>query len=131
LFAWRKSRGASTTYALASRLSFFLWNSAPDDELQAVAARGQLHRPDVLRAQTERLLSDSKSRQFVDAFLDYWLDLRKMLATAPDANLYGDYYLDDLLTESAQAEDAAVLCRIAAERSAHAELVASDFCDAE
>jgi hypothetical protein len=96
--------GRLDDYALASRLSFFLWNSAPDDELRALAARRELHRPEVLRAQTERLLSHPKSRQFVDAFLDYWLDLRRILATAPDANLYSDYYLDDLLTESAQAE---------------------------
>jgi hypothetical protein len=92
--------GRLDDYALASRLSFFLWNSAPDDELRRLAAKKQLHQPDVLRAQTDRLLNDPKSRQFVDAFLDYWLDLRRILATAPDGNLYPDYYLDDLLTES-------------------------------
>ena len=63
-----------------------------------------MRRPEILRAQTERLLAHPKSRQFVEAFLDYWLDLRKMSATAPDAELYSDYYLDDLLTESALAE---------------------------
>ncbi|MEY2408068.1 MAG: hypothetical protein QOF48_738 [Verrucomicrobiota bacterium] len=90
--------------ALASRLSFFLWNSAPDEELRALARSGRLHSPDVLRAQTERLLSDSKSRRFVDAFLDYWIDLRRIDATAPDSDLYPDYYLDDLLSESAREE---------------------------
>ena len=50
------------------------------------------------------MLNDPKSRRFENAFLDYWLDLRKLLATAPDAALYPDYYLDDLLTESAQQE---------------------------
>ena len=49
--------GRLDDYALAARLSFFLWNSAPDDELRALAARGRLHEPDVLRAQTERLLA--------------------------------------------------------------------------
>ena len=96
--------GRLEDYALASRLSFFLWNSAPDDELLRCADDKTLHRPEVLRAQTERLLTDPKSRQFVDAFLGYWLDLRRMLATAPDADLYSDYYLDDLLTESALEE---------------------------
>jgi hypothetical protein len=119
--------GRLDDYSLASRLSYFLWNSAPDDELRAVAARGELHKPDVLRAQTERLLSNPKSRQFVDAFLDYWLDLRKMLATAPDANLYGDYYLDDLLTESAQAETQLFFAELVRKNLPARNLVASDF----
>jgi len=84
--------------------AFFLWNTAPDQELRRLAGKNQLHQPGVLRAQTERLLADRKARQFVDAFLDYWLDLRKIDATAPDGNLYSDYYLDDLLTESALEE---------------------------
>src|SRR5206468_63533 len=96
--------GRLDDYALAARLAFFLWNSPPDHELRRCAARNELHRPDTLRAQTERLLADPKSRRFVDAFLDYWLELRKITATAPDANLYSDYYLDDLLTESALEE---------------------------
>ncbi len=119
--------GRLDNYSLASRLSFFLWNSAPDDELRAVAARGELHKPDVLRAQTERLLSHPKSRQFVDAFLDYWLDLRRMLATAPDANLYSDYYLDDLLTESAQAETQLFFAELLRNNLPARNLVASDF----
>src|SRR3989442_10449069 len=59
--------GRLDDYALASRLAFFLWNSAPDGELRRLAGRNQLHQPDVLRAQTERLLSDPKSRLFIDA----------------------------------------------------------------
>ena len=90
--------------ALASRLAYFLWNSEPDEALRALAAHNELHKPDVLRAQTARLLADPKSRRFVNAFLDYWLDLRKSNATAPDAGLYPDYYLDDLLVESATTE---------------------------
>ncbi len=96
--------GALDDHAVAARLAFFLWNTAPDAELRALAARGELRRPEVLRAQTERLLAAPKARQFVDAFLDYWLDLRKMQATAPDASLYNDYYLDDALIEAAQEE---------------------------
>jgi hypothetical protein len=119
--------GRLNDHALASRLSFFLWNSAPDDELRTVAARGQLRRPEVLRAQTERLLAHPRSRQFVDAFLDYWLDLRRMLATAPDANLYGDYYLDDLLTESAQAETQLFFAELLQKNLPARNLVASDF----
>ncbi len=90
--------------ALAERLSYFLWNSCPDDELRSVAGAGMLHEPEVLRAQTERLLNDPRSRRFVDAFLDYWLDLRRIAGTAPDEELYPDYQLDDLLAESMEAE---------------------------
>jgi mono/diheme cytochrome c family protein len=90
--------------ALASRLAYFLWNSEPDETLRAIAARNELHKPEVLRSQTARLLADPKSHRFVNAFLDYWLDLRKSNATAPDAGLYPDYYLDDLLVESATTE---------------------------
>ena len=119
--------GRLDDYALASRLSFFLWNSAPDEELRACAAKHELHRPAVLRAQTERLLDHPKSRQFVEAFLDYWLDLRKMLATAPDAGLYPDYYLDDLLTESALGETREFFADLIREDLPARNIVESDF----
>ena len=119
--------GRLDDYALASRLSFLLANTSPDGELRARASGGELHRPDVLRAQTERLLKDPTSRQFVDAFLDYWLDLRRMLATAPDETLYNDYYLDDLLTESALFETRAFFTELLAGDWPARNLVASDF----
>jgi mono/diheme cytochrome c family protein len=96
--------GRLDPYALASRLSYFLWNGPPDPELRRLAANGTLERPDVLQAQTNRLLDDPRSRDFVNAFLDYWLDLRKVGDNTPDLTLYPDYYLDDLLTESALQE---------------------------
>jgi len=96
--------GALKPHALAARLSYFLWNSPPDRELLGLAAKGTLGEPGVLKAQTERLLSDPRSRRFTDAFLDYWLDLRKLPDTTPDVTLYPEYYLDDLLTESALGE---------------------------
>ena len=96
--------GQLDDHALAARLSYFLWNSPPDDDPAPAAAKDELHRPEVLTAQTERMLDDARARRFVDAFLDYWLDLRKIDATSPDAGLYPDYYLDDLLVESAPQE---------------------------
>ncbi|MEO6245688.1 MAG: DUF1592 domain-containing protein, partial [Opitutaceae bacterium] len=119
--------GKLDDYAIASRLAFFLWNTAPDAELRALAAAGKLHRPEVLRAQTNRLLDDPKSRRFVDAFLDYWLDLRKVNGTAPDESLYNDYYLDDLLTESAQLETQMFFAELLRGDLPARNLVQSDF----
>lgn len=109
--------------AVATRLSCFLWNSAPDDELRAA----DLSKPEVLRAQTERLLADARARRFVDAFLDYWLDLRKANATSPDATLYPDYYLDDLLVESATQETQLFFAELLKNNLPARHLVASDF----
>lgn len=119
--------GRLDDHALAARLSFFLWNSAPDAELRRCADNGELRRPEVLRAQTERLLASPKSQRFVEAFLDYWLDLRRMQATAPDAELYSDYYLDDLLTESALAETRAFFAELMRDDLPARNVVASDF----
>jgi Protein of unknown function (DUF1592)/Protein of unknown function (DUF1588)/Protein of unknown function (DUF1585)/Protein of unknown function (DUF1587)/Protein of unknown function (DUF1595)/Planctomycete cytochrome C len=96
--------GKLDDYALATRLALFLWNSLPDEELRGRAAKGDLSRPAVLRAETERMLADPKSSRFVDAFLDYWIDLRKIEDSTPSASLYNDYYLDDALTEASVAE---------------------------
>src|SRR5258708_28106739 len=61
--------------ALACRLSYFLWNSLPDDRLSEVATAGKLHEADVLRAEAERLLNDPKSQRFIDDFLGQCLQL--------------------------------------------------------
>jgi len=119
--------GPLDDHAIAARLAFFLWNSAPDAGLRKVADQGELRRPEVLRLQTNRLLDHPKSRQFVDAFLDYWLDLRKIQATAPDSALYNDYYLDDLLTESAQEETQLFIAELLRNDLPARSLIASDF----
>ena len=119
--------GRLDDYALAARLSYFIWNSSPDEPLRSLAAHGELHRPEVLRAQTERLLGDPRSRRFVDAFLDYWLDLRKINANSPDAVLYPDYYLDDLLLDSALAETQLFFAELLHENLPASNIVASDF----
>jgi hypothetical protein len=114
-------------YALASRLSFFLWNSSPDAELRRLAASGDLRHPAVLRAQADRLLNDPKSQRFVNAFLDYWLDLRHIAATAPDSALYSDYYLDDLLEESALRETRAFFSELLGKDLPVRNIIDSDF----
>jgi hypothetical protein len=90
--------------ALAMRLSLFLWNSTPDATLRELAAKGELHKPDALRAQTRRLLDDPKAQRFVEAFTDYWLDLRKIDDTSPSSTIYNDYELDDPLKFAAIEE---------------------------
>ncbi|MGB8166014.1 MAG: DUF1592 domain-containing protein [Chthoniobacteraceae bacterium] len=113
--------------ALAARLSYFLWNSTPDAALREAAARGDLRDPAKLRAQTDRLLADPRSRRFVNAFLDYWLDLRKAGVTSPDAGLYPDYYLDDLLVESSVEETQRFFAELVRGDLGARNLVASDF----
>jgi Protein of unknown function (DUF1592)/Protein of unknown function (DUF1588)/Protein of unknown function (DUF1585)/Protein of unknown function (DUF1587)/Protein of unknown function (DUF1595) len=100
----QETPGKLDDYALATRLSLFLWNSPPDDELRALAAQGRLHNPEVLKAQTDRLLKDPKARRFIDAFTDYWLDLRKIDDSSPSTTLYNDYELDDPLKLAAVEE---------------------------
>lgn len=78
-------------FALAERLSYFLWSSPPDEELLSVARKGELSKPDVLRAQTERLLNHANAHRFTENFAGQWLDLRKINATIPDPQLFGDF----------------------------------------
>jgi hypothetical protein len=113
--------------ALAERLSYFLWNSCPDAELRKLAERGQLHRSKVLYEQTERLLNDRRCRRFVNAFLDYWLDLRLIEGTAPDLELYPEYQLDDLLVESMISETQLFFSELVKRNLGVANLIASDF----
>ena len=87
--------GKLDDFALASRLSYFLWSSMPDEELLTLAEQGKLSQPDVLRAQVERLLKDTKSAAFADNFAGQWLGLRKIDDTSPDPSLYPEY--DDVL----------------------------------
>jgi hypothetical protein len=100
----QEAPGRLDDYALATRLAMFLWNSPPDDELRSLAAAGQFGRPEVLRAQTNRLLNDEKARRFIEAFTDYWLDLRKIDDSSPSSTLYNDYELDDPLKLAAVEE---------------------------
>jgi hypothetical protein len=83
--------GPLDDHALASRLSYFVWSTMPDDELLAVAGRGDLKKPEVLRAQTERMLADPRSRAFVTNFTGQWLSLREIDRTTPDSRLYPEF----------------------------------------
>ncbi|MXW34885.1 MAG: DUF1592 domain-containing protein [Chloroflexi bacterium] len=73
---------------LASRLSFFLWSSIPDDELLDLAAAGRLSEPQVLDEQIERMLADPRSKALVENFAGQWLQLRKLRNATPDTATY-------------------------------------------
>jgi hypothetical protein len=79
-------------HELASRLSYFLWATAPDEELLALAKRGALSHPDVLAAQTRRMLRDSRVRELGESFAVQWLRLDQLYTSKPDAKLFRDFY---------------------------------------
>jgi len=92
-------------HALACRLSYFLWNSRPDDSLTKLADERRLHEPEVLRNEVERMLRDAKSQRFIDDFLGQWLKLRQIAATDPDRKLYPEFspYLQDSMVAETKA----------------------------
>jgi len=87
---------------LASRLSFFLWSSAPDDELLALAEEERLGEPRVLEAQVERMLRDDRASALVDNFAGQWLHLRNVPHAAPDTRNFPDF--DDNLRSAMRRE---------------------------
>jgi hypothetical protein len=119
--------GKLDAFALAERLSYFLWNTHPDDALRALATADRLGQTEVLEAQVERMLKDARSSQFIDAFLDYWLDLRLIAGTAPNTELYPDYQLDDLLVESMIDETRSFFAHLIEEDLGIGNLIDSDF----
>lgn len=92
-------------YALASRLSYFLWNSMPDEALIALADKGQLRINNTLEAEVKRMLADPKSKRFIEDFLGQWLNLRKIAANDPDKKLYPEFspYLQDSMIAETRA----------------------------
>jgi hypothetical protein len=91
LFLMESADAKLDDFALAERLSYFLWSTAPDDELIALAAKNELHQPAVLRTQVERLLNAPHAKRFTENFAGQWLDLRKIDFTIPDPQLYSDF----------------------------------------
>ncbi|HWE03860.1 MAG TPA: DUF1592 domain-containing protein [Tepidisphaeraceae bacterium] len=86
-----RRRDTVSDWELASRLSYFLWGSMPDDALFAVAKSGALHEPAILRAQLARMTADGRIKRFTDAFPRQWLQLYKVGMFPPDPELYPDY----------------------------------------
>ena len=112
-------------YALAARLSYFLWNTMPDDRLFSEAAKKTLHKPEMLKAEVERLLEDPKSERFVEDFLAQWLKLRRIAANDPDPKLYGGWRV--VLQDAMVAETRAYFRELIQKDLDARYLVKSDF----
>ncbi len=98
----REPIGPLDDHALASRLSYFLWSTMPDETLLALAGKGELRKSDVLRAQVERMLKHPKAKAFTENFTGQWLSLRDIAATTPDKALYPEW--EEMLQWSAVRE---------------------------
>jgi hypothetical protein len=110
---------------LASRLSFFLWSSIPDDELLDVAARGALSRPATVERQLRRMLADPKAQALVDNFLGQWLQLRNLKSKQPNSHEFPDF--DDNLRQALHVETELFFGSIVREDRSVLDLMNADY----
>ncbi len=110
---------------LASRLSFFLWSSIPDDELLEVARQGRLNQPVVLARQVRRMLADSRSQALVTNFAGQWLQLRNLRRMVPNSNQFPDF--DDNLRQAFQREAELFFASIMHEDRNVLDLLTADY----
>jgi hypothetical protein len=110
---------------LASRLSFFLWSSIPDDDLLDAAVKGKLREPDALAQQVRRMIADPRSSAFIEHFAGQWLYLRNLPSTGPVATVYPDF--DDNLRQSLQRETELFFDNIVREDRGALELLTADY----
>ena len=120
-----ESPGSLDDWALACRLSFFLWSTEPDDELRGLADRGELARPEVLHDQVERMLGSPRARAFVENFVGQWLELRQIDFTQPDRKLYPEF--DDILKAAMVGETQAFFTELLRTDEPLSRLIDSDF----
>ncbi|HYV61410.1 MAG TPA: DUF1592 domain-containing protein [Bryobacteraceae bacterium] len=110
---------------LASRLSFFLWSSIPDEELLTLAIAGKLHEPAVLRQQALRMLGDPKSHALVSNFAGQWLQLRNVRNVLPNSDEFPDF--DDNLRQAFQRETELFFESILHEDRSAIDLLTADY----
>ena len=110
---------------LASRLSFFLWSSIPDDELLDLAAQNKLRDPALLEQQVRRMMADVRSKQFVTNFAGQWLYLRNLAAATPDARLFPDF--DDNVRQAMRQETELFFESIVKEDRSVMDLLGANF----
>lgn len=111
-------------FELASRLSFFLWSSLPDEELLQLAEAGTLNRTDVLREQVARMLQDPRAESLVTNFADQWLYLRNLSSITPDARLFPDF--DENLRRAFRKETELLFADVVNNDRSVLELIRSD-----
>jgi hypothetical protein len=112
-------------FELATRLSYFLWSSMPDDELFRLACAGELSRPAVLVAQVRRMLKDSRARALAEDFAGQWLQTRALAEAAPDPTRFPDF--DDELRRAMRAETELVFDHVAREDRGVTELLTGEY----
>ena len=110
---------------LASRLSFFLWSSIPDEELLDLAINGKLSQGDTLEQQTLRMLNDPRAQSLVSNFADQWLYLRNLDALTPDARLFPDW--DENLRQALRKETELFFENVLKEDRSALELLKADY----
>ena len=110
---------------LASRLSFFLWSSIPDDELLDVASKGRLRKPEEIERQVRRMLADPKAQALVSNFAGQWLHIRNLRSTTPDKNDFPDF--DDNLRQAFERELDLFVGSIITEDRSVLDLMTADY----
>lgn len=113
------------SYEVASRLSYFLWSSMPDETLFSLAEQGKLTDPRIIRAQTRRMLNDARFSAFVDNFTGQWLELRRFEQIQPDPDLFPEF--DDALRHAMAKETRLFFEAIVRENRSILELIDADF----
>jgi mono/diheme cytochrome c family protein len=114
-----------TDLELASRLSFFLWSSIPDEELLRVAREGRLSQPATLRVEMRRLLADPRSSAFVNNFAGQWLHLRNLRSIIPNSDLFPDF--DDNLRQAFRREAELFFESVLRENRSVLDLMTADY----
>ena len=117
--------GKLDDFGLATRLSYFLWRSLPDDELFAAAQEGRLSDPEVISQQVDRMLDDARSQRFVGDFVGQAFRLYELNSTAPDKGLYPEF--DSQLGQAMALETELFLAELVAEDLSLSNLIDSDF----
>ena len=116
---------AFNDFQVASRLSYFLWSSMPDEELWQLAKSDQLHKPDVLKQQVTRMLKDEKASALVDNFAAQWLNLRNLAVVEPNTDIFKSF--NEKLRDDMRMETEMLFRTVMQENRDIAELLAADY----